>query len=95
MDRAGQGVPGVTTGGLVSFAMASASARFLLATASVVTNVVRAKFDAISCWRTVVLLAAARARLLRAVPSRRSKVVARVGRTAWALPNEPPPPPDA
>ncbi len=58
------GVPGVATRGLISFALASAAASFLLAMVSMVTNVVRAKFNNISCWRTVVLLAAARARLL-------------------------------
>ncbi len=91
MDRTGLGFPGVAAGGLVSFALASASASFLLAMVSVVTNMVRAKFNVVSCWRTVVLLAAARTRLSRAVPSR-SMVVAGAGITAWALPNGSPPP---
>ncbi len=91
MDCAGLGIPGIAAGGLTRFALANASARFLLAAVSVVTNVVRAKIDVVSCWRTVVLFAAARARLLRAVP-RRLLVAAGVGRTAWALPNGPPPP---
>jgi hypothetical protein len=81
----------VAAGGLVSFALASASTSFLLAAVSVVTNMERDKFDAVSCWRTVVSLAAARARLLRAVPSR-AMVVAGAGITAWALPNVLPPP---
>jgi hypothetical protein len=76
VDHAGQSVPGIAVGGLVSFALASAFVIFLLSAVSVVTNVVRAKFDAVSCWRTVVLLATARARLLRAVP-RRLMVLAR------------------
>jgi hypothetical protein len=91
VDRTGLGVPCVAAEGLVSFALASASASFLLAAVSVVTNVERAKFDAVSCWRTVVLLAAARARLSRAVPSR-SMAAAGAGITAWALPNKPPTP---
>ncbi len=65
VDRAGLGIPGVPAGGLVSFALASISVSFLLAAVSMVTNLVRAKFDAGSCWRIVVSLAAARARLLR------------------------------
>ncbi len=81
MDRTGLGVPGNATGGLVSLALASASTNFLLAAVSVVTNEERAKFDTVSCWRTVVLLTAARARLLRAVPSW-SMVAAGVGITA-------------
>jgi hypothetical protein len=91
VDRTGLGVPGVAVGGLVSFALASVSASFLLAVVSMVTNVERAKFDAISCWRTVVLLASARARLSRAVPSQ-SMVAAGAGITAWVLPNGPPTP---
>jgi hypothetical protein len=87
VDRTGLGVPGIAAGGLVSFALASASAIFLLAAVSMVTNKERAKFDTVSCWRTVVLLAAARAtRLSRAVLSR-SMVMARAGITVWALPN--------
>ncbi len=93
MDRTGLRVPGVAAGGLVGFALASASASFLLATVSVVTKEERAKFDVISCWRIVVLLAAAKARLPRAVPIR-SMVVAGAGITAWALPNGPPTPDD-
>jgi hypothetical protein len=91
VDRTGLGVPGLAAGGLVSFALASASASFLLATVSMVTNKERAKFDAVSCWRAVVLLAAMRARLLRAVPSR-SMVAPGGGITAWALPNRQPTP---
>ena len=64
------GAPGVTAGGLVDFALARASTSFLLAAVSVVTNEETTKFDAINCQRTVVLLAAVRAKLLRAVPSR-------------------------
>ncbi len=90
VDHTGLRVPGIAAGGLVSFALASVSASFLLAAVSVVTNKERAKFDAVSCWRTGVSLAAARARLSRAVPSR-SMVAAGVGITAWALPNGPPP----
>jgi hypothetical protein len=68
VDRTGLEVPGVATGGLVSFPLARASASFLLAAVSMVTNVERAKFDTVSCWRTVVLLAAARARLFEGCP---------------------------
>ncbi len=91
MDRTGLGVPGVAAGGLVGFALASASTSFLLAAVSVVTKEERANFNAVSCWRTVVLLAAARAKLLRAVPSR-SMVEAGSEITAWVLPNGPPTP---
>ncbi len=91
MDRTGLGAPCVAAGGLVGFALASASASFLLATEIGVTKEERAKFDAVNCWRTVVLFAAVRAKLLRAVPSQ-SMVVAGVGVTAWALPNGPPTP---
>ncbi len=87
VDRAGLGVPSVATGGRVSFTLASTSTSFLLAGVSVVSDVERAT---LSCWRTVVLLAAARARLSRAV-SRRSMVVAGAEITAWALPTGPPP----
>jgi hypothetical protein len=45
----GLGVPGIAARGLVSFALASTSASFLLATVSVVTIMERAKFDAVSC----------------------------------------------
>ncbi len=69
LDRTGLGVPHVAAAGLVSFALTSPSASFLLAAVSVVTKEERAEFDAVSCWRTVVLLTAARAGLLRAVPS--------------------------
>ncbi len=78
-------------GGLVCSALASTSASFLLATVSMVTDKERAKLDVVSCWRTVVLLAPAGARLSRAVPSR-SIVAAGAGIIAWALPNGPPPP---
>ncbi len=85
------GAPGVAAGGLVGFALVRASTSFLLATVSMVTKKVRAKFDAINRWRTVVLLAAARARLVRAVPSQ-SMVAAGAGVTARAIPNGPPTP---
>ncbi len=91
VDHIGQGAPGIAAGGLVGFALASASASFLLAVVSVVTKEERAKFDAINCWRTVVSLATARAKLLWAVPIQ-SVVVAGAGVTAWALPNGPPTP---
>jgi hypothetical protein len=91
VDRTGLGVPSIAAGGLVGFALASASASFLLAAVSKVTKEERAKFDAVSCWRTVVSLAAARAKLSRAVPSW-SMVAAEAGVTAWALPNGPPTP---
>ncbi len=52
MDRSGPGVPGIAAKGLISFALASAFASFLLVGVSMVTNVERAKFDAVSCWRT-------------------------------------------
>ncbi len=90
VDHFGLGIPGVAAGGLVSFALASVSASFLLAVVSMVTKEERAKFDVVSCWRAVVLLAAVRAELLRAVPSR-SMVAAGAGITAWALPNKPSP----
>ncbi len=51
----------------------------------------RAKYDAVNCWRTVVSLAAVRAKLSRAVPNW-SMVVAGAGVTAWVLPNGPPTP---
>ena len=90
VDCTGLGVPGVTVGGLVGFALASTSTSFLLAEVSMMINMVRAKFDTVSCWITVVSWAAARARLSRAVP-RWSMVEAGVRRTAWALPNGPAP----
>jgi hypothetical protein len=85
----GLGAPGVTARGLVDFALARASTSFLLAVVSVVTKEERAKFDNVICWRTVVSLAAVRAKLLRAVPSQ-SMVAAGAGVTALALPNGPP-----
>jgi hypothetical protein len=91
VDRTGLGAPGVAAGGLVDFALARASVSFLLATVSMVTKEERAKLDTVNCWRTAVLLAAARAKLLRAVPSQ-SMVAAGAGVTAWALPNGPPTP---
>ncbi len=91
VDRTGLGAPGVAARGLVAFALARASASFLLAAVSVVTKEERAKFDTVNCWRTVVSLATARAKMLRAVPSQ-SMVAAGVGVTAWALPNGPPTP---
>jgi hypothetical protein len=70
VDRTGVGIHGIAPlGGLVGFALASASSSFLLAVVRVVTNLERAKFDIVSCWRTVVSLAAARAKLSRAVLS--------------------------
>ncbi len=91
VERTGLGAPGVAAGGLVGFPLARASASFLLAAVSMVTKEKRAKFDAVNCWRTVVLLAAVRAKLSRAVPSR-SMIAAGAGVTAWVLPNGPPTP---
>jgi hypothetical protein len=91
VDRTGLGAPGIAAGGLVGFALARASASFLLAAVSVVTKEERAKFKAINSWRTVVLLAAVRAKLPRAVPSR-SMIAAGAGVIAWVLPNGPPTP---
>ncbi len=91
VDRTGLGAPCVAAGGLVDFALARALASFLLAAVSKVTKEERAKFDTVNYWRTVVLLAAARANLLTAVPSW-SMVVVGAGVTAWALPNGPPTP---
>ncbi len=85
VDRTGLGAPGVTARVLVDFALARATASFLLAAVSVVTKEERAKFDTINCWRTLVLLATARAKLSRTVPSW-SMVAAGAGVTAWALP---------
>ncbi len=48
VDRTGLGVPGVAAGGLVNFALVSTSASSLLAAVSMVTNVGKAKFEAIS-----------------------------------------------
>jgi hypothetical protein len=61
-------VPGVTAraGPLA----ATASNSFLLVAVSMALDVVSAKLAAVSCWRTVVSLTAARARLSRAVPKR-------------------------
>jgi hypothetical protein len=55
--------------------LANASESFLLAAVSVVLEVVSAKLAAVSCCRTVVSLAAARARLSRAVPKRSMETV--------------------
>ena len=68
--------------GVVARTLAKASESFLLAavTVSVAFDVVSAKFSDLSCCRTVVSLAAASARLSRAVP-KWSMVVAGVGRT--------------
>ncbi len=60
--------------------LAKASESFLLAAGSVALEVVSAKFAAVSCCRTVVLLAAASAWLLRAV-SKRSMETGGAGRT--------------
>jgi hypothetical protein len=62
----GQGVPGVR--GVVVRTLAKASESFLLAAVSVAMDVVSAKVADVSCCRTVVSSAAARARLSRAVP---------------------------
>ena len=50
--------------------LANATEGFLLAAVSMALEVVSAKLAAVSCCRMVVSLAAARARLLRAVPKR-------------------------
>ena len=50
--------------------LANASESFLLAAVSVVLELVSAKLAAVSCCRTVVLLAAVSASLSRAVPKR-------------------------
>jgi hypothetical protein len=50
--------------------LANASKCFLLAAVSMALELVSAKLAAVSCCRTVVSLAAARARLSRAVPKR-------------------------
>ena len=60
--------------------LAKASENFLLAAVSEAFEVVSAKLAAVSCWRTVVSLAAASARLSRAVP-KWSMVMAGAGRT--------------
>jgi hypothetical protein len=69
VDCTGLGAPGIAAGGLVDFDLTRASASFLLAVVSMVTKEERAKFDTVNCWRTVVSLAAMRAKLLKAVPS--------------------------
>jgi hypothetical protein len=66
-------VPGVVAGTL-----AKASENFLLAAVSMAFDVVSAKFADVSCW--MVSLAAASARLSRAVP-KRLIVAAGAGRT--------------
>jgi hypothetical protein len=76
--------------GLVGFALASTFASFLLAAVSMVTKEERAKFDAVNCWRTMVLLAAVRVKLSRAVPSR-SMVAAGAGEQRGHYPMDPPP----
>ena len=83
------GGPGV--GGLVAWSFAKASESFLLAVESAVFVAVSARFAEVSCWRTVVSLAAARARLSSAVP-KRSMVAGGAGRTAFAPPRGSPPP---
>ncbi len=67
--------------GLVAWRFAKASESFLLAAVSAVFVAVSARFAEVSCWRTVVLLAAARARLLSAV-LKQSMVPGGAGRTA-------------
>ena len=69
-------MPGVVAGTF----LAKASESFLLAAVSKASEVVSAKLAAVSCWRTVVLLAAASARLSRAVP-KQLMVTAGAGRT--------------
>jgi hypothetical protein len=66
--------------GVVVGTLTKASESFLLAAVSMVLEVVSAKFATVSCCRTVVSLAAARARLSRAVP-KRSMETAGAGRT--------------
>jgi hypothetical protein len=66
--------------GVVVGTLAKASESFLLAAVSMALEVVSAKFADVSCCRTVVSLAAARARLSRAVP-KRSMEAAGAGRT--------------
>ena len=67
--------------GLVVWSFAKASESRLLAVVSKAFVVVSARFAAVSCCRTVVSLAAARARLSSAVP-KWSMVPAGAGRTA-------------
>ncbi len=71
--------------------LAKASESFLLAAVSEAFEVVSAKLAAVSCWRTVMSLAAASARLSRALP-KRSMVTAGAGRTELAPRSESPPP---
>ena len=66
--------------GVVAGTLAKASESFLLVAVRVALEVVSAKFAAVSYCRTVVLLAATRARLLRAVP-KWSMETAGAGRT--------------
>ena len=89
--RDAPGVPGDC--GMVAGTLANASESFLLATVSVALEVVRAKLAAVSCWRTVVSLAAASARLSRAAP-KRSMETGGAGSTECA-PRSGSPPPDA
>jgi hypothetical protein len=84
-------VPGVVAEGQNTFALAKVSKSFLLAAVSVTFDVVSARFDAVSCWRTVVSLAAARARLSSAVP-KRFMVAAWAGSAEFAPPNGSTPP---
>jgi hypothetical protein len=56
--------------GLVAWSFAKASESFLLAAVSVAFVAMSARFAEVSCWRTVVSLANARARLSSAVPKR-------------------------
>ena len=64
---------------MVAGTLAKAFECFLLAAVSMAFDVVSAKFADLSCWRMVVSLAAASARLPRAVP-KRSIVAAGAGR---------------
>ena len=64
-----------------AWSFAKASKNRLLADVSKVFVAVSARFAAVSCCRTVVLLAATRARLSSAVP-KRLMVPAGAGRTA-------------
>jgi hypothetical protein len=73
--------------------LAKASESFLLAAVSVALDVVSTRLAPVSCWRTVVSLAAASARLSSAVP-KRSMVPAGAGSTVLA-PRSGSPPPDA
>jgi hypothetical protein len=54
--------PSVAAGVNPPFTLANASARFLLAAVRAMLEVVRARFAAVSCWRTVASLLAASAR---------------------------------